>query len=292
MCMLDQTKLLDSLKQHHNLNIRLVTNCNVQAPEDVYRQLLTPHRSLHYVFILVGNGHSEHTVDMQPVTVNAGQLLFVLPHQIHLIAPRIRPLNYVVLHFDQYCLSLLPKPFLFLLNPLGNQLLTFEGEALQRVKTLFGLLSQLLQEPGASPELLLSNLNTLLTEFNHTYLANNKQVNDPDAHLAKFIGFKLIVEEQFMEQPAVQTLADNLSITTNSLYNIVKHYAGVSPKEFIINRLMVEAQRRLYYAETSVKELAYELGFTDPGYFSRLFRKSTGRSITQFMKEIQDLSHH
>jgi AraC-like DNA-binding protein len=288
--MLDQTKLLDSLRQHHNLNIRVITNCNVEAPEDVYRQLLTPHRSLHYVFILVGNGFSEHSVDMQPVTVNAGQLLFVLPHQIHLIAPRIRPLSYVVLHFDQHCLSLLPKPFLFLLNPLGNQLLSFGEKALQRVKTLLGLLTQLLQEPGANRELVLSNLNTLLTEFNHTYLTNNKQVNDPHGHLAKFIGFKLMVEEQFMEQPAIQTIADNLSLTTNSLYNIVKHYAGISPKEFIIHRLMVEAQRRLYYTKTTVKELAYELGFTDPGYFSRLFKKSTGRSITEFVKAVQDLS--
>jgi len=290
--MQDQTKLLDSLKQHHHLNIRVSTNCNVEVSENIYRQLLVPHRSLHYVFLLVGKGYSEHAVDMQAVTVNEGQLLFVLPHQLHLISPRIRPLHYAVLHFDQHCLSLLPKPFLFLLNPLGNQLLSFDERSLQRVKTLLGLLTQLLQEPGTNPELILSNLNTFLAECNHTYLANNKQQNDPDAHLAKFIGFKMMVEEQFMEQPAVQTIAESLSLTVNSLYSIVKHYAGVSPKEFIINRLMVEAQRRLYYSETSVKELAYELGFTDPGYFSRLFRKSTGRSITQFMKEIQDLSHH
>jgi len=290
--MLDQTRLLDSLKQHNSLNIRVITNCNVKVPEEIYRQLLTPHRSLHYVFLLVGKGHSEHAIDMQPVTVNEGQLLFVLPHQIHLISQQVRPLNYAVLHFDQRCLSLLPKPFLFLLNPLGNQLLTFEDKTLQRVRTLFGLLIQLLQEPDANPELVLSNLNTLLTEFNHTYLTNNKQPNDPEGQLSKFIGFKLMVEEQFMEQPAIQTIAYNLSLTTNSLYNIVKHYSGVSPKEFITNRLMVEAQRRLYYSETSIKELAYELGFTDPGYFSRLFKKTTGKSTTEFMKAIQDLWHH
>lgn len=288
--MLDQTKWLDSLKQHNNLNIRLVTNCNIKVPEDTYRQFLSPHRSLHYVFIFVGAGYSEHAIDMQPVTVNAGQLLVVLPHQMHLISPRTWPVNYAVLHFHQHCLSLLPKPFLFLLNPLGNQLLTFDEKALQRVKTLFGLLDGLLQEPDASPDLVLANLNTLLTELNYTYLANNKQANDTDGHLAKFIAFKLMVEEQFMEQPAVQIIAESLSLTTNSLYSIVKHYSGISPKEFIINRLMVEAQRRLYYSETSVKELAYELGFTDPGYFSRLFKKSTGRSITRFMKEAQDLS--
>ncbi|HWV69167.1 helix-turn-helix domain-containing protein, partial [Chitinophaga sp.] len=63
-----------------------------------------------------------------------------------------------------------------------------------------------------------------------------------------------------------------------------------SPKEFITNRLMTEAQRKLHYSKVSVKELAYELGFSDPDYFSRLFKKSTGRSISEFLADQQDLS--
>jgi len=288
--MQDQTKLLDSLKQHHHLSIRVTLNCNAQVPADIYRQLLTPHRSLHYVFILVMQGKSVHTVDMETFTVHAGQLLFVLPHQAHLVAPREGGISYFTLNFEERCLSLLPKPFLFLLNPLYNQLLTFDAGALQRVRTLFEMLSQLLAEPDMDMDLVLSNLNTLLTELNRTYLANHKKGRDTDGHLSRFIAFKTLVEAEFMEQPPVQAIAARLSLTTNSLYSIVKHYSGLSPKAFIINRLMVEAQRRLYYSETSVKTLAYELGFSDPGYFSRLFRKSTGKSITHFVKEVQDLS--
>jgi AraC-like DNA-binding protein len=50
--------------------------------------------------------------------------------------------------------------------------------------------------------------------------------------------------------------------------------------------LVLEAQRRLYYSETSVKELAYELGFNDPDYFSKLFKKQTGQSISQFLEQV------
>ena len=64
----------------------------------------------------------------------------------------------------------------------------------------------------------------------------------------------------------------------------------MSPKEFVTNRLILEAQRRLFYSETSVKELAYELGFNDPDYFSKLFKKTTGKSVKQFVESIQDLS--
>jgi YesN/AraC family two-component response regulator len=53
---------------------------------------------------------------------------------------------------------------------------------------------------------------------------------------------------------------------------------------------MIEAQRKLLYSNLSVKELAYELGFNDPDYFSKLFKKCTGKNVTAFLKDPQDLS--
>jgi AraC-like DNA-binding protein len=60
----------------------------------------------------------------------------------------------------------------------------------------------------------------------------------------------------------------------------------LSPKEFITNRLILEAKRRLYYQEGSIKELAYDLGFNDPEYFSRLFKKVTGQTISMFVQDL------
>ena len=80
-------------------------------------------------------------------------------------------------------------------------------------------------------------------------------------------------------------------MSENTLYKIVKYYSGVSPKEYLMQRLMLEAQRILYYdRHSSAKELAYELGFNDPDYLSRLFKKQTGKTIGQFLVYVQDLS--
>jgi AraC-like DNA-binding protein len=99
-----------------------------------------------------------------------------------------------------------------------------------------------------------------------------------------------MVETHLTEQPSVNAIAKKLALTTNSLYRIVKEYSGVSPKDFFTNRLLIEAQRKLQYAPLSIKELAYELGFNDPDYFSRFFKKCTGKSVSEFLKAQQDLS--
>lgn len=106
-------------------------------------------------------------------------------------------------------------------------------------------------------------------------------VNDK---LSKYISFKLFVENNLTDSLTIQSIAKKLTLNTNSLYNIVKNYSGLSPKEFITNRLILEAKRLLYYSESSsIKELAYGLGFNDPEYFSRLFKKVTGKTITMFI---------
>ena len=95
---------------------------------------------------------------------------------------------------------------------------------------------------------------------------------------------------QLCDMEAINAIAKKLALTTNSLYRIVKEYSGTSPKDFLTNRLMIEAQRKLHYSNLSVKELAYELGFNDPDYFSRLFKKCTGKNVSEILENRQDLS--
>jgi len=162
----------------------------------------------------------------------------------------------------------------------------------QRVKLLFEILNQILHSSNEQKdaEIILAHLNSLLAEFNNAYFKNVSKNNQTNNKLSKYIEFKVSVETHLTEQHSINIIADNLAITTNHLYNIVKEFSGVSPKEFITNRLILEAQRKLYYSETTVKELAYDLGFNDPDYFSKLFKKSTGKSVTQFLESIHDLS--
>lgn len=290
--MQDTKGLLEQVKQHDKLAIRVSSNSDNNLPTEVLKKLLQPHRKVVYLFVFVDGGSLTHKVDLNDLTITDGQLLFVLPNQIHTASAKKDSIEYYKLIIDQNCLTLLPRPFSFLINPLNSQTISFDSDSRQRVKMLFKILNNILHSDNDKKhtEIILAHLNSLLTEFNTGYFKNVAKQNSQPSKFSKFIEFKVAVETHLTEQHSINAIAGNLSVTTNNLYNIVKEFSGISPKEFITNRLILEAKRKLYYSKPSIKELAYELGFNDPDYFSRLFKKNTGKSVIGYLADIQDLS--
>lgn len=276
---------LNIYRQNSKLAIRIISPSFGQLPDKVTGIYGITHRKPHYFFIFMLDGVTSHGVDLRQIAVKNNELLFILPHQIHQLPLSKQGTSYFKMGFDENCLSLLPKQYPFLINPFNNQKIKFTSSAAARLKAVFEILIDLLGDMNTAPELILAHLNSLLTEVNTAYFQNDKIAVDD--RLSAYIRFKLFIENNLTVQPTIKDVAQNLALNTNSLYNIVKHYSGQSPKEFITNRLILEAKRRLYYSESSIKQLAYDLGFNDPEYFSRLFKKVTGKTITLF---VQDLS--
>ncbi|NBA88218.1 helix-turn-helix domain-containing protein [Emticicia sp. CRIBPO] len=282
----------DSEQQQDKMGIKFNSTENPYLSADMQQKILQPRRLSSYFIVLIESGSINYKLDLQDITLTDGQLLFAMPNQVFTPPDNADNLKYFKVLFDENTLALLPQQFSFLVNPLNTQKIILSDAARQRVQRVFEILDQLLQTDENQPdtEIILAYLNSLLAELNSAYFKNQEPANVLNANLSKFIEFKLVVETHLMEQPSIHTIAEKLALTTNSLYRIVKEYSGVSPKNFFTGRLMVEAQRKLHYSNLSVKELAYELGFNDPDYFSKLFKKCTGKSVTEFLENTQDLS--
>ncbi|RYE21381.1 MAG: helix-turn-helix domain-containing protein [Sphingobacteriaceae bacterium] len=277
--------IMRRMKHHHKLDITVNEDCKIELPQDILEKLLQPHKLSYYYFVFLDEGSETYEIDLQDVTINGSELVFGLPGQVFCNPDSDHHYSNYKIGFDESTLALLPTQFPFLLNSLNTNTITFGSEAKARVKSIFSNLFQLLHSEGKPKhsEIILAHLNTLLTEFNSAYFEHSNQAVAANPKLNKYIAFKLAVEEHLTEQQDVQTIAEQLTMTTSTLYSVVKEFSGVSPKEWMTGRLMLEAQRKLQYSNLSVKELAYELGFNDPDYFSRLFKKSTGKSITAFL---------
>ncbi|HEY8957374.1 helix-turn-helix transcriptional regulator [Chitinophaga sp.] len=277
--------------QHDGLGIKIRSSDNPYLSADIQNKLLQPRRLSSYFIVLIESGSITYNIDSQDFTLTDGHLLFAMPNQFFTPPAKPDDLKYFKLLFDENTLALLPQQFPFLVNPLNAPTIILDSVAKERVIKVFGILDQILyiDKQETDTEIILAYLNSLLSELNSAYFKNKEPVNILNTNLSKFIEFKLVVETSLTEQPSINAIADKLALSTTSLYRIVKEYTGTSPKDYFTNRLIAEAQRRLRYSNTSIKELAYELGFNDPDYFSRLFKKSTGKSASDFLPG-QDLS--
>jgi len=50
-------------------------------------------------------------------------------------------------------------------------------------------------------------------------------------------------------------------------------------------RLLLEAKRELVYTSMTISQISDQLGFSEPAYFSRFFKRMTGRSLKEFRQQ-------
>ncbi|MGG7664114.1 AraC family transcriptional regulator [Dyadobacter sp. BHUBP1] len=278
-------RLPTNFSQNNILPIRVVSPAFGHLSEEASENYGSSQRLSYYFFLLVLEGSCRYRVDGEKITVGKNEMLFSLPNQFQDFPENAHGLDYYKLGFDDECLYRLPGKFPFLLNPLSQQKISFLPGAANRLRAIFQILTDLLRTTDGDPDLVLAYLNSLLTEINSAYFRSQKR--PAGGEIDKFIEFKVFVESNFASQPAITTIAEKLALGDDSLYRIVKKHSGLSPKEFMTQRLMLEATRRIHYGQNiSVKELAYELGFNDPGYFSRLFKKATGKTVAAFYQDL------
>lgn len=105
------------------------------------------------------------------------------------------------------------------------------------------------------------------------------------------IQFKQLVNTHFKEEKGVAFYADELAISANYLNRCVQSLFHKNAKEVIIEIAIVHSQLLMWDTSKDIAEICYELNFEDPSYFSRIFKKVTGQTPTEYKKFIlHDLS--
>lgn len=113
---------------------------------------------------------------------------------------------------------------------------------------------------------------------------DNDTTRIPGSELDIFRDFSRHLEIHFREKHNVADYAELLHIAPKTLTHKFKNLKLESPNQFIINRILLEAKRLLFYTDKPVKEIAYDLGYEDPAYFNRLFTNKTGSTPVNFKK--------
>lgn len=95
-------------------------------------------------------------------------------------------------------------------------------------------------------------------------------------------GFTRLLEARFREHRPIEYYAVELGISAAHLNALCRRLAGQSALQMINQRLLLEAKRCLVYTAMTINQVADSLGFSEPAYFSRFFKRCTGQSPKDF----------
>ena len=97
-----------------------------------------------------------------------------------------------------------------------------------------------------------------------------------------FRRFSQLVDAYYREKHSVSDYAELLYVAPKTITHKFKRLRLPQPNDIIKNRIMLEAKRLLVHTNMTAKEIAYQLGYEDPAYFSRHFLVKTGESPSAF----------
>lgn len=92
-----------------------------------------------------------------------------------------------------------------------------------------------------------------------------------------------------IQQPSVQYFADKLNVTPNYLSDTIRHQSGRSALSNIHDFVIEEAKKQLQLTKHTISEISYQLGFEYPNYFSRLFKKKTNLTPSQYRESVKSI---
>lgn len=178
--------------------------------------------------------------------------------------------------------------------PTGTSAITLRN-GLQRVLTetleekdhaeLAGYLETIATEnlrPTAATETIITNLLsvTLIRICQHA-TAEISTISLPSSMTERFV---LLVAQHKRDHWRVDDYARHLGISRDRLGSIIKNATGLSPQAYIHRDLLSEARELLLNSSLQVAEIAFRLGFQDPGYFNRFFTGKEGKSPGRFRR--------
>jgi AraC family transcriptional activator of pobA len=280
----------DPASGHPSLRIHRNDNMTNYRKSD----FLIPHRKDYYFMAFVKKGSSRHWIDMTPYDLQPDTFYFTVPHQVHL-KESTQPLTGISLSFNNDFLASdsegLLKSLPIIQNPHNGHALSLQEENLTIVEDL---LNKILTEYHAretwQQPVILSYVKVLLVHLSRLYRQQfTEELPGSDRTLLK--NYLAHIEDAYRNLHEVTDYAALMNISAGHLSELIKQQSGLPAIAHIHERLILEAKRLLFHTDYAIKEIAFHLGFEDPSYFNRFFKRLTGDTPALFREKFREMYH-
>lgn len=190
---------------------------------------------------------------------------------------------------DGYVLSLAPPLVAHLQAQLGAQHAVLGQAGLYPVgterrylDTLFEAIDREYATHAPARDLLLQSLVGVLAVWLGRQALVRHAEERPERGRDYLTAFSRLLEQHYRDHLGLDEYARRLGISTAHLNGLCRRLAGQTALSLVHQRLLLEAKRNLVYTAMSVNQISDSLGFSEPAYFTRFFKRLTGVSPKAF----------
>lgn len=234
----------------------------------------TMHLHGFYEIIWFQKGSGTHYVDFNQYAIAPGTIIFISPGQIHSFDTKHDQEGYVL----KICAELFD-------DFVSLSCVTVQDKDSAALEMLIGAMQEELKKEDSlgHREALHALVKLFVIMVRRSYAEINPSAPNPHKVSYKaFLNFRKLIEENYCRLHTVKDYASLLNVSSKTLTLYVNECSKYSPLELINNRIILEAKRLLRYSVLSVKEIAFRLGFEDPSYFAKFFKRLVKQSPADY----------
>ncbi|MCJ7932682.1 MAG: helix-turn-helix domain-containing protein [Chryseobacterium sp.] len=273
---------LSDISEHHFLVKRIDKQYHYSEDHLLDKGI---HRDSHYIFTCMESGHVKMMVDFKTIECHEASIFCILPNQVHqgllmedvsgwfvavkadLVTDTVRVV------FEESLEEITP----LLIDKNWAEKFTASAGMLQ---------ASLTDETFGSKEgflVIQSLLNAFVGMFAFLYSRESWcETSGESRSLQLARAFRILVRKEFKTMKSPSEYAGILHISRGYLTEAIREITGKPAQYWIHQEIIIEAKRLLAFTHLTVKEIAYELGYSDHTYFSRLFSKLAHESPSEF----------
>ena len=247
------------------------------------------HRHDFFLILAIQHGEGVHEIDFTPYNVQDHSVFFLRPGQVHQLDLKAGSSGYLV-EFDHSFYHPKEKISIQRLRKASNK--NFCAFSLDRFNRIMNLLKSMFSEFKNRDDGYLDVIRSSLDIFFIEYV---RQSPNPNAMVStaatytqeRFDEFLYLLDKYLTTHKQVSEYTGMMNLSAYQLNEITKSSIGKTASELINEHIILEAKRYLLATPNQVKDIADLLGYEDPSYFIRFFKKQTGSSPDAFRQHFK-----
>jgi len=247
------------------------------------------HRHDFFFVMFIKNGTGEHEIDFIKYEVDNYSVFFVRPGQVHQLELEKGTTGFILqFTFDFYTPR--ESSTSFILRKVSNK--SHCQLSIERFKNIQLILQIIFQEfnqkQARYKDVVKASLDIIFIELMRQSNNPNKVTNEAKLYLQdRLEELQDLLEKNIQTKKQVKDYAEMLNITSYQLNSITKTLLQKTGSELINDHIILEAKRMLIGTTNQVNQVADMLGYNDPSYFIRFFKKQTGLTPEAFRQNFK-----